>query len=84
MDPGAFPARPAFATTPHSRFDAALVRQHLREAVEFAQHCQRAGQPLLDPCGPRGDLYFLLKALLEQPQGSAHPANVLAAECLTV
>jgi hypothetical protein len=84
MDPGAFPARPTFATTPHSRFDAALVRQHLREAAEFAQHCQRVGQPLLDPCGPRGDLYFLLKALFEQPQASANPANVAGAEGLSV
>jgi hypothetical protein len=81
------PARPAalrFPTTPRSRFDAALVRRHLREAAEFAQHCQRAGEPLLDPCGPRGDLYFLLKALLEQPQGRAHAAPVAGAEGLTV
>ena len=81
------PARPAalrFPTTPRSRFDAALVRRHLREAAEFAQHCQRAGEPLLDPCGPRGDLYFLLKALLEQPQGRARAAPVAGAEGLTV
>jgi hypothetical protein len=85
--PAPHPAAPAalrFPTTPRSRFDAALVRRHLREAAEFAQHCQRAGEPLLDPCGPRGDLYFLLKALLEQPQGRARAAPVAGAEGLTV
>ena len=37
-------------------------------AAEFAQLCQRAGQPVLDSCGPRGDLYFMLKVLLEAPR----------------
>jgi hypothetical protein len=34
--------------------------------------------------GPRGDLYFLLKALLEQPQGRAHAAPAPGAEALAV
>jgi hypothetical protein len=62
------PPMPAFALTPQSRFDATLCRQHMREAAEFALLCQRAGQPVLDPCGPRGDLYFMLKVLLEAPR----------------
>ena len=82
--PAPVPSARRFPTTPRSRFDAALVRRHLREAAEFAQHCQRAGEPLLDPCGPRGDLYFLLKALLEQPQGRARAAPVPGAEALAV
>ena len=85
--PAAHPAAPAalrFPTTPRSRFNAALVRRHFREATEFARRCQRTGEPLLDPCGPRGDLYFLLKALLEQPQGRARAAPVPGAEALAV
>jgi hypothetical protein len=82
--PAPVPSALRFPTTPRSRFDAALVRRHLREAAEFAQHCQRAGEPVLDPCGPRGDLYFLLKALLEQPQGRARAAPVPGAEALAV
>jgi hypothetical protein len=62
---------PAFALTPRSRFDTTLCKRHMRETAEFAELCQRAGQPLLDPCGPRGDLYFLLKALLEPPPRTA-------------
>ena len=72
MDAGRLDARAAaaapplaFAATPRSRFDAALLARHLAEAAEFVARCQRAGQPVLDPCGPRGDLYFLLKAALE-------------------
>jgi hypothetical protein len=82
-EPAAHPAAPAalrFPTTPRSRFNAALVRRHFREATEFARRCQRTGEPLLDPCGPRGDLYFLLKALVEQPEGRAHAAPAPAYE----
>jgi hypothetical protein len=61
MDAGRQDARAAaplaFAATPRSRFDAALLARHLAEAAEFVARCQRAGQPVLDPCGPRGDLY---------------------------
>lgn len=59
---------PAFAITPQSRFDAALFEQHMREAAEYARLCQQHGEPLLDPCGPRGDLYFLLKACRERAE----------------
>ncbi len=64
----------AFAATPRSRFDAALLGRHLAEAAEFVARCQRAGQPVLDPCGPRGDLYFLLKAALEPASRHTRPA----------
>ncbi len=88
-EPASEPAAPAalrFPTTPRSRFNAALVRRHFREATEFARRCQCTGEPLLDPCGPRGDLYFLLKTLLEQPQSRAHaaPAAALLLEPLTL
>jgi hypothetical protein len=79
MDAGRLDARAAapplaFAATPRSRFDAALLARHLAEAAEFVARCQRAGQPVLDPCGPRGDLYFLLKAALEPASRHTRPA----------
>ena len=51
---------------PSSNFSPQLVEQHLREARAFAEECELRGQPLLDPCGPRGDLYFLLEALMHK------------------
>jgi hypothetical protein len=56
---------------PKSNFIPELVVLHVREAHAFAAECERSGAPLLDPCGPRGDLYFLLKALVNNGQTSA-------------
>ena len=55
---------------PNSNFIPELVVLHVREANAFAEECERSGAPLLDPCGPRGDLYFLLKALVDNGQPS--------------
>lgn len=44
-----------------SKFSSDLYEQHLREASEWVQHCIMTGTPVLDVCGPRGDLFFLLK-----------------------
>lgn len=57
--------------TANTKFSPALARVHVREAVEFLALCERTGQPLLDPCGPRGDLYFLLKTMVA-PEGVRH------------
>ena len=63
-----------FDITPKSKFDPKLYEQHAREAAEFAQRCQQEGRPLLDPCGPRGDLYFLLKAQMAAAKPKTKPA----------
>ena len=44
-----------------SKFSAELYEKHLREASEWVHHCKRTGTPIFDVCGPRGDLFFLLK-----------------------
>ena len=57
-----------FDMTPGSKFDTKLYQKHVLEAADFTKLCQQQGHPLLDPCGPRGDLYFLLKAQLAVPK----------------
>lgn len=56
---------------PESNFIPELVEQHVREAHAYAEECKQNGTPLLDPCGPRGDLYFILKALVHNGELSA-------------
>jgi len=56
---------------PKSNFIPELVVLHVREAHAFARECERSGAPLIDPCGPRGDLYFILKALVNTGQTPA-------------
>jgi hypothetical protein len=53
-----------------------ICLQHMREAAEFVLICQRIGQPVLDPCSQRWDLYFMLKVLLEaQRHAACDPAG---------
>ena len=64
-----------FDMTPGSKFDTQLYQKHVLEAADFTRLCQQQGHPLLDPCGPRGDLYFLLKAQLAVPKPALKPAS---------
>ncbi len=64
-----------FDMTPGSKFDTKLYQKHVLEAADFTKLCQQQGRPLLDPCGPRGDLYFLLKAQLAVPKPALKPAS---------
>jgi len=50
--------------SPDSNFIPELVLEHLREAHAYATECERSGAPLADVCGPRGDLYFIIKAMI--------------------
>jgi hypothetical protein len=66
MDSARFPHAEATIAQwlgPDSLFDPQLVQEHVEKALAFAKTCDASGQPLLDPCGPRGDLFFLLQAL---------------------
>lgn len=48
----------------HSKFDINLLQKHIDEASAFVLHCQSENKCILDVCGDRGDLYFLLHACL--------------------
>lgn len=50
----------------HSKFDLRLLQQHVREASTYVMQCERDNKKVLDVCGERGDLYFLLSACLLQ------------------
>lgn len=50
----------------HSKFDMRLLQQHIREASMYISECQKQNKKVLDVCGERGDLYFLLTACLLQ------------------
>ena len=48
-----------------SLFEPNLYKRHLQEARAWVEACRRAGQgpeQILDVCGERGDLYFLLQS----------------------
>ena len=48
-----------------SLFEPKLYKRHLEEARAWVEACRRAGQgpeQILDVCGERGDLYFLLQS----------------------
>jgi hypothetical protein len=49
--------------TEHSKFSRQLLQQHVQEATLFVQQCKRENKQVLDVCGDRGDLYFLLLGL---------------------
>ena len=73
MDSARFPHAEAIIAQwlgPDSLFDPQLVQEHVEKALAFAKTCDDSGQPLLDPCGPRGDLFFLLKALSTAEQAT--------------
>jgi hypothetical protein len=73
MDSARFPHAEAILAQwlgPDSLFVPQLVKEHVEEALAFAKSCDASGQPLLDPCGPRGDLFFLLKALTDTEQST--------------
>ena len=73
MDSARFPHAEAIIAQwlgPDSLFDPQLVQGHVEKALAFAKTCDASGEPLLDPCGPRGDLFFLLKALSTAEQST--------------
>ena len=48
-----------------SLFEPNLYKQHVEEARAWVEACRRAGkrpEQILDACGERGDLYFLLQS----------------------
>ena len=49
----------------NSKFDKKLLQKHIDEASAFVMHCQSENKCILDVCGDRGDLYFLLHACLQ-------------------
>ena len=50
--------------TSHSKFDMRLLQQHIHEARIYMSECEKQNKKVLDVCGERGDLYFLLTACL--------------------
>jgi hypothetical protein len=56
--------------TPQSKFDLQMLQKHVDEAAAFVAQCQKKNKSILDVCGERGDLYFLLSACLNQVQSS--------------
>jgi hypothetical protein len=52
--------------TQHSKFNLQMLQKHVDEAAEFVAQCQKKNKSILDVCGERGDLYFLLNACLNQ------------------
>ena len=52
--------------TRHSKFDLQMLQKHIDEAADFVAQCQKKNKSILDVCGERGDLYFLLNACLSQ------------------
>ena len=73
MDSARFPHAEAIIARwlgPDSLFDPQLVQEHVEKALAFAKTCDASGEPLLDPCGPRGDLFFLLQALSTAEQST--------------
>ncbi len=59
----------ALSISANSKFDMSLLQEHLMQANLYFAACQAADKPLLDVCGERGDLYFLLHACLRQQGG---------------
>ncbi len=49
----------------NSKFDKELLQRHIDEASAFVMHCNSENKCILDVCGDRGDLYFLLHACLK-------------------
>jgi hypothetical protein len=52
----------ALSVTVATKFDIHLLQSHMNEASEFVRKCRQENKPVLDVCGDRGDLYFLLRA----------------------
>ena len=49
----------------HSKFDMKLLQKHIDEAAAFVTQCESENKTILDVCGERGDLYFLLRTCLK-------------------
>lgn len=54
----------AFPITRDSKFDISLLNKHIQEATMYVAQCKSENTNVLDVCGDRGDLYFLLTACL--------------------
>ncbi len=52
--------------TQRSKFDKNLISKHVLEASLFVEQCKLKKESFLDVCGDRGDLYFLLRACLQE------------------
>lgn len=52
--------------SPHSKFDLEMLQKHVDDAAEFVARCKTDEKSMLDVCGERGDLYFLLMACLNK------------------
>jgi phosphoribosyl-ATP pyrophosphohydrolase len=52
--------------SPHSKFDLKMLQKHVNEAAEFVAQCKKENKSILDVCGERGDLYFLLVECLNR------------------
>jgi hypothetical protein len=50
----------------HSKFDLEMLQKHVDEAAEFVALCQKENRSILDVCGDRGDLYFLIIACMNK------------------
>jgi hypothetical protein len=50
----------------HSKFDLEMLQKHVDEAAEFVALCQKENRSILDVCGERGDLYFLIIACMNK------------------
>lgn len=66
-----------FHLTENSKLDIHLLKEHMKEAKKYASACQIFEKQVLDVCGERGDLYFLLLTILKPT--SKTPPDVISA-----
>ena len=46
----------------NSCFNLILYENHLKEAMQWVNECEKSGKRCLDSCGERGDLFFMIQS----------------------